>query len=114
MVMLAEHTLDHFEQAPGVDVAQRREIRWLIGVEGARQFDTALLLRLERADTRPTEITTALDDRTMHQSMRSRGQHQGRDVSAPCRFAEQRDTTPIAAEGRDMPLHPAQRGQLVP
>ena len=112
--MLAKHALGHLEQTRGVDVAQRREIRWLIGVEGTRQRDTALLLRLERADTVPTEITTALDDRPMHQSMRSRGQHQRRDVAAPRRFAEQRDAASIATEGRDMPLHPTQRGQLVP
>ena len=112
--MLAEHTLADLEQARRIDASQRLDIGWSLRIEGARELEPALLLGLERADAGPAEVAAALDDGAMHQTARRRRQHQRRDIAAARRLAEQRDAVRIAAESRDVPLYPTQRGELVP
>ena len=113
VVMLAEHTLADLEQARRIDASQRLDVGRTVRIESARELKPALLLGLERADARPAEVTAALDDGAMHQTSRRRRQHQGRDIAAARRLAEQRHPVRIAAEGGDVALHPTQRLELV-
>src|SRR3546814_6198899 len=54
-----------------------------------------------------------LRDRLVEQALGGGHRHQGRDLRAAARLAEDGDITGIAAEGRDVALDPSQRGDQV-
>ena len=62
---------------------------------------------------RTRQIGAALADRLLEQALRQRRCHQRADRERSRRLAEDRDVVGIAAEGRDVLLHPLQRGDLI-
>jgi len=58
-------------------------------------------------------VGAALDDRLVKEVGRLRGGQLRVDAVTACRLAEDRDVRRIAAEGTDVPLHPAKRRLLV-
>src|SRR3546814_1396363 len=67
--------------------------------------------RVERA--RDGDLLPAHRDRLVEQALGGGHRHQGRDLRAAARLAEDGDITGIAAEGRDVALDPSQRGDQV-